>query len=118
MMSSVSDAGRESPLPPSAVGRNDVPGEAALRRGGEQWLALFKIELEMRRLAVRLQGGFIAIDYVEIETIRIVTIAQHVEAQASRLVLLRMLRIVAHDFEKFRGMLRLHLDGDVQDDHG
>ena len=58
----------------------------------------------MRRLAVRLQRCLIFIDLVVVEAVSVIPVLNNVEAQASRLVLLGMLRIMAHRFQVFGHM--------------
>src|SRR5262245_6094412 len=98
-------------LAPCAIGGYQILTDAALGRVGQQGPALFKVVLEMRRLPVSLQGGLVSVDLVEIETVLIVLVLDYVEAQAARLVLLRMLGVVTDDFQEFLHVFRFYLDG-------
>ncbi len=109
---------QRSMLTPGGVGRHQVFAEAALGRGGQPGLALLEVELEVGGLPVRLQRRLVPVDLVEIETVRVVTVLDHVEAQAAGLGLLLMLRVVANDFQELRDVLGLYLDSHVQNHHG
>src|SRR3990167_3351508 len=109
---------QRSILTPGGVGGHQVLAEAALGRGGQPALALLEVELEVARLPVRRQRRLVAVDLVEIEKVRVVPVLDHVEAQAAGLVLLRMLRIVADDFQELRDVLGFYLDSHVQHYHG
>src|SRR4030095_9262889 len=98
-------------LTPGAIGRYQVLTDAAFGRAGQQGPALLEVVLEMRSLPMRLQRRLVPVDLVEIKTVRILLVLDHVEAQAARLVLLRMLRVVTDNLQEFLHVLGFYLNG-------
>jgi len=73
---------------------------------------------EVRRLAMGEAGVFVLVDLVEEELVRVLEVVQHVEAQAARLVMLRVNSVVLDYLEKLVPLLRLDVALDDHDYHG
>ncbi len=67
---------------------------------------------------MRLQRRLVPVDLVEIKTVRVVPVLDHVEAQAAGLIVLGMLRVVAGEVLELGQVLGFHLDRHVQHYHG
>src|ERR1700757_1538509 len=66
---------------------------------------------------MRLKGCLIPVHLVKIETVRVVPVLNHIKAQTTGLVLLRMLGIVTDNFQEIGAMLGFYLNSNVQNQH-
>jgi len=80
-------------LPPGDIGRLDVANVAGRRAVGE-FRGVLERGLEVGRLTVGRERRLVTVDLVVKERVRVLRILQEVEAEAARIVLLRVHGIV------------------------